>query len=203
MSLWQLEETVGEETMYRIMRTYHHRYRFTHPTSQHFINTVNEVTGRDMNWFFQNTWFSSNLFDYAVSEITNRRIPAPAGLFSANGVTSETPEQTGPTYECTVVVTRKGEAVAPVDVLVVFENDEEKKETWDGEDRWKKFVYKTDSPIRHAIVDPDLKLVMDVDYVNNSRVSRPPGFRSLAARKIGIRALFWVQSFLEIETFWH
>lgn len=203
MSLLQLERTVGEESMYRIMRTYHHRYRFKHPTSQDFINTVNEVTGRDMNWFFQNTWFSSNLFDYAISEITNRRIPAPSGIFSTNGTPMETPEQTGPTYESSVAVMRKGEALSPVDVLVVFENGEEKKEVWDGQDRWKKFVYKTDSPVRHAVADPDLKLVMDVDYVNNSKVSRPAGFRSLAARKIGIRALFWVQSSLEIEAFWH
>jgi len=203
MSLWQLENTVGEETMYRIMRTYHPRYRFKHPASQDFINTVNEVTGGDMNWFFQNTWFSSNLFDYAVSQIINRNIAAPAGVFSANGVPAEKPEEPDPSYECTVVVTRKGEAVAPVDVLIVFENGDQKKENWDGQDRWKRFVYRSDSPIRHAIVDPELKLVMDVDYLNNSRVSRPPGFRSLAARKIGIRSLFWVQNFLEIETFWH
>ncbi len=203
MSLWQLENTVGEETMYRIMRTYHHRYRFKHPTSQDFINTVNEVTGRDMNWFFQNTWFSSNVFDYAVSEVTNRRITVPAGIFSANGVPAAKPAEPDLLYECMVVVTRRGEAVAPVEVLVVFQNGDQKKEDWDGQDRWKRFVYRSDSPIRHAIVDPDLKLVMDVDYLNNSRVVRSPGFRSLAARKIGIRSLFWVQNFLEIETYWH
>ncbi|MEX2116763.1 MAG: M1 family metallopeptidase [Bacteroidota bacterium] len=203
MSLWQLENFVGEEMMYRIMRTYHHRYRFKHPTSQDFINTVNEVTGQNMNWFFQNTWFSSDLFDYAVSQITNRRLPSAVGIFSTNGNPAERPADPALPYECSVVVTRKGEAVAPVEVLVVFENGDKREEVWDGQDRWKKFVYQSDSPVRHAIVDPKLKLVMDIDYLNNSRVSRPPGFRSLAARKIGIRAMFWVQSSLEIETYWH
>jgi hypothetical protein len=203
MSLWQLENTVGEEMMYRIMRTYHHRYRFRHPTSQDFINTVNEVTGKNMNWFFQNTWFSSDLFDYAVSQIINRRLPSARGVFSMNGNSAEQPADPALPYECSVVVTRKGEAISPVEVLVEFANGDRKEEIWDGKDRWKKFVYQSDSPVRHAIVDPGMKLVMDIDFLNNSSVVRPPGFRSLAARKIGVRALFWVQNYLEMQSYWH
>ena len=203
MSLWQLEFTVGEETMYRIMRTYHHRFRFKHPTSQDFINVVNEVTGKDMGWFFQNTWFSSELFDYKVDTITTIRIPLPLGVFSNNG--NQGSEEEGPSrpYECTVVVVREGEAVSPVDVLVVFEDGEERWEVWDGQYRWKKYLYESDSPVEYAVVDPHKKIVMDINHANNSKVSRPSGFRSLAARKLATRWLFWVQSYLETQTFWH
>jgi hypothetical protein len=203
LSLWQLEFAVGEEMMYRIMRTYHHRYRFKHPTSQDFIAVVNEVTGKDMNHFFRNTWFSSDLFDYKVESIVNRMIPGPAGIFTNNGTAVDPPADSDPSYECTVVIKREGEAVAPVDVLVVFQNGEEKREHWNGEYRWTRFVYRTSSPVQYAVVDPDRKIVMDVNYTNNSKVSRPPRFRSLAARSLGTRWLFWVQNYLDVGTFWH
>jgi hypothetical protein len=203
MSLWQLEFTLGEDVMYKIMRIYHHRFRFKHPTSRDFMAVVNEVTGKDMTWFFQNTWFSSDLFDYTIDAIDNKRIPPPEGIFSKNGTPSERPEAPQHLYESTVVVKREGEAVSPVDVLVVFENGDKKTESWDGQYRWKKFTYETDSPVQYAIVDPERKIVMDVNYTNNSMVSRSPGFRSLAARKLATRWLFWVQQYLETQTFWH
>ena len=203
MSLWQLEYTVGEEAMYRIMRIYHHRFRFRHPTSQDFINVVNEVMGTDMTSFFRNTWFSSDVFDYKVDAIVNRRVPPPRGIFSDNGIPVSKPEDLAALYESEVVVMREGEAVSPVDVLVVFENGEEVREIWDGEYRWKKFVYRSESPVHYAVVDPDMKIVMDINYNNNSKVSRLPGFRSLAARKLATQWLFWIQSYLETQTFWH
>lgn len=203
MSLWQLEYTVGEEAMYRILRTYHHRYRFKHPTSQDFIAVVNEVTGNDMSWFFRNTWYSSDLFDYKIESIVNRRLPPPAGVFTNNGQPVDPPAPPDSAYECTVVVSREGEAISPVDVLVVFDNGEERREHWDGEYRWTQFVYRTNSPVRYAVVDPDMKIIMDVNYVNNSKVVRPSGFRSIAARALGIRWLFWVQNFMEVGSFWH
>lgn len=202
MSLWQLERTVGEDVMYRIMRTYHHRFRFRHPTSQDFMNVVNEVTGRDMGWFFRNTWFSQDLFDYKIESVVNRRIPQAAGIFSENGAPVD-PPAVDAAYESVVVVKREGEAIAPVDVLVTFENGEQRREHWDGEYRWTRFVYQTDVPVHSAVVDPDQTILMDIDYLNNSFVVRPPGFRSLAARALGVRWLFWVQNLLDMGSHWH
>ena len=203
MSLWQLEHYLGEDTMYRVMRTYHHRFRFKHPTSQDFINVVNEVSGKNMNWFFENTWFSSNLFDYSIDAIVNRRIPPPQGVFNNNGKAVATEDGTGFMYESTVVVKREGEALAPVDVLVTFQDGTQKREMWDGQYRWKMFVYNTDSPVESAVVDPDMKLNMDIDYTNNSKVVRPAGFESLAARKIASKWMFWMQNYLEFSSYWN
>ena len=202
LSLVTLERYLGEEMMYRVMRTYHHRYRFKHPTSQDFINTVNEVSGKNMNWLFENTWFSSNLFDYSIDQIINQRIPKPDGIFTMNGKPADTTTLL-PTkvFECSVVVKRLGEAVAPVDVLIVFKNGQQKHEQWDGQYRWKKFTYQSDSPVSYAIVDPDKKLAMDINYNNNSRVERESGYRSLAARKYASKWMFWVQNYFEFASF--
>jgi hypothetical protein len=202
LSLVTLERYLGEEMMYRVMRTYHHRYRFKHPTSQDFINTVNEVSGKNMNWLFENTWFSSNLFDYSIDRIINQRIPEPEGFFTMNGKPADSTRFL-PTkkFECSIVVKRLGEAVAPVDVLIVFKNGEQKHEQWDGQYRWKKFTYPSDSPVSYAIVDPDKKLAMDINYNNNSKVEREPGYRSLAARKYASKWMFWVQNYFEFAAF--
>ena len=202
LSLVMLERYLGEEMMYRVMRTYQFRYRFKHPTTQDFINTVNEVTGKNMNWFFENTWFSSNLYDYSIDRIVNQRIPKPAGVFNENGKPMDSTMTGAETkeYECDVIVKREGEAIAPVDVLVVFKNGEEKREQWDGQYRWKKFTYQSDSPVSYAIVDPDMKLALDIDYNNNSDVIRASGFRSLAARKYASKWMFWLQNLFEFVT---
>src|SRR5712692_810719 len=69
LTLRTLESYLGADTMARVMRTYHQRWRYRHPNTQDFINTVNEVAGRDMNWFFQQFFYGSNLADYAVTDI--------------------------------------------------------------------------------------------------------------------------------------
>lgn len=202
MSLVTLERYLGEETMYRVMRTYHYRYRFKHPTSEDFIKTVNEVSGKNMSWLFGNSWFSSDLFDYCIDRIDNRRIPAPEGYFTKNGKELNGTD-VGPSkiYECSVVVKRLEGGAAPVDVLIVFKNGEQKREVWDGQYRWKKFTYYSDSPVSYAIVDPDMKLAMDINYNNNSKVVRDPGYRSLAARKYAAKWMFWVQNYFEFASF--
>src|SRR3990172_5110713 len=50
--LHTLEGLVGEETLRRALQTYFQRYRFTHPTEEDFLKTVEEVSGRDLGWFF-------------------------------------------------------------------------------------------------------------------------------------------------------
>ena len=44
--LQTLEGLLGEETMLKVLRTYARRYRFAHPTTEDFLATVDEVTGR-------------------------------------------------------------------------------------------------------------------------------------------------------------
>jgi hypothetical protein len=202
LSLMMLERYLGEEYMYRIMRTYHFRYRFKHPTSQNFIDIVNTVSGRNMDWFFQNTWFSSDVFDYSVDRITNL-VPTSDGIFNINGGPDDTLQSISSStmFECEVVIKREGEAIAPVDVLVTFKNGNQIREQWDGQYRWKKFFYQSDSPIASALVDPDHKLVLDINWNNNSKVVRPSNFVSMASLKYASKFMFWMQNFIDLMSF--
>src|SRR4030095_601683 len=126
LSLQTLEGLVGEDTMTRILRTYARRYRFAHPTSEDFIATVNEVTGRDYRWYFDQTWFSADLCDYAV-EVKNDPVRALAGFAAAPGGTPgfvapapRAPRDKAGPVEAEVTVRRLGEVRMPVEVLVEF-----------------------------------------------------------------------------------
>ena len=203
LSLQTLEALVGEATMTRIMRTYARRFRFAHPTSADFIATVNEVTGRDWGAYFQQTWYSSDLLDYAIS-VRNQPSPRLEGFQDA---ASGPPERTrggaaeeddaGP-RDAEVTVERRGGVRLPVEIRVWFADGSQRDEAWDGQYRWTRLRYPGRRVVR-AHVDPERKLALDVDPGNNSWVEEK-GEAPRAAAKWGARFLFWLQNLMELHT---
>jgi hypothetical protein len=200
VTLRTLESYLGEGVMLRAMRTYQLRFRYRHPIPQDFFDTVNEVSGRDMNWFFDQFFRGSNLADYAVTQISNVPLEGKIGIYDEGGkkvpysqkaaeeAFEKSPEKK---YRSTVVVRRLGEAMAPVDVLVHFENGETVREEWDGRYRWTKFVYERTSKVASAEVDPERKLALEANFTNNSRTTEPD---NRAAAKWYVRWLFWLEN---------
>ncbi len=79
-----LENFIGKEAMLRVMRAFHTRFRFRHPTTRDFIATASEVSGRDLNWFFDELFFGTREWDYAVDPVTSPRDqPPPAASSTA------------------------------------------------------------------------------------------------------------------------
>ena len=118
---------------------------------------------------------SSNIFDYGVQDLRG-------------GGSTDGQQRT------TVVVRRLGEAMFPVDVVTTFADGERVVEHWDGVDRWKEFVYERPSRAVSAEVDPDRVLLLDVNWTNNSRTTRPQGPR--AATKWSLKWMVWLQDCL-------
>ncbi|HLW79921.1 MAG TPA: M1 family metallopeptidase, partial [Terriglobia bacterium] len=207
LTLRTLESYLGEDVMARAMRTYQQRWRYRHPSTQDFINVVNEVSGRDMNWFFQQFFYGSNQVDYAVTGVTSDPIEGRVGLYDESGkktlYTLESAAQAfdqsqEKRYHSTVTVQRLGEAVAPVDVAVRFENGETAHEQWDGQYRWIKFAYDKPSRVKWAEVDPEQKLTLDANFTNNSFTARED---NRGAAKWYVRWIFWVENLLFTATF--
>jgi hypothetical protein len=203
LSLQTLEGLVGDETMTRILRTYARRHRFAHPTSEDFIAAVNEVTGGDWRAFFDETWFSSDLCDYAVT-VRNERAAKLEGFRDGAGGPPErvapppagAPDE-GP-WDSEVTVERRGEVRLPVEVRVFFEDGSQQDEVWDGEYRWTRLRFPGKKVVR-AYVDPERKIALDVDPANNSWVEEK-GEARRAAAKWSARFLFWLQNLLELHT---
>jgi hypothetical protein len=176
-SLWlhTLERHLGWPVLRRILSTYFGRWQFRHPTPADFFAIVNEVSGQDMTWFFDQVHRSSNVFDYGVQELSSER--------SANG-----------TYRATVVARRFGEATFPVDVVTTFADGAQVKERWDGVDRRATYVYHRPSPPVSTEVDPLRVLLLDVNYTNNSRTLEPR--REEASLKWSLKWMAWMQELM-------
>ena len=199
--LQTLEGLLGEETMLRVLRTYARRFRFAHPTTADFVATVNEVTGQDWQWFFDETFFSSDLCDYAV-EVRNEKARQPTGWFEddAGRMTWRAPDAAGSSAatDARVTVERRGGVRLPVEVEVDFEGGRRITERWDGKERWKRFDYPGAKVVR-AVVDPGRRIAIDVRPANNEWIEDEEPARRAAARWAG-RFLLWLQTFLELQT---
>ncbi len=195
-ALWlhTLERMVGWETLQRIMSTFFNRYAFQHPQPRDFFAVANEVSRRDLAWFFDQVHRSSSSFDYAIDVLQSERASDRGYFGSAGGQAFSSNERAGDAYRTTVVVRRKGDGIFPVDVRVVFENQQDVRWQWDGRDRWKKF--EVDRPVRAvtAQVDPERVLLLDVNYTNNSRSLEPEA--RPAARRWSLAWLLWLQDHL-------
>ncbi len=207
LTLRTLESYLGEAAMARVMRTYHQRFRYRHPAPRDFFETVNEVSGRDMNWFFQQFFHSSNVVDYAVADIRNDPIEDKIGIYDEDGKkvpylgkpAGGAPEKSaGNRFRSTVLVRRLGEATAPVDVVIKFDDGETVREHWDGKYRWIKFFYERASKVSSAEVDPARKLVLDANFTNNSRIREVDNH---AAAKWYVRWIFWLENLFFAASF--
>jgi peptidase M1-like protein len=194
-ALWldTLERMLGWETMQRVMSTYFSRWAFRHPKPADFFAVANEVSGRDLTWFFDQVYRSSNAFDYGVQAFTSEPSGARGYVGDGNDRRFTETDSRGP-FHTTVVVRRYGEAIFPVDVRLVFENREETRWRWDGQGRWKAF--EIDKPVRAASVevDPDHVLLLDANRTNNSATLHPRAPE--AARKWSLAWLVWLQDHL-------
>ncbi|MCG8556750.1 MAG: M1 family metallopeptidase [Proteobacteria bacterium] len=206
-ALWlsTLERYLGWKTLQRILSTFFERYRFKHPRPRDFFAVANEVSGRDLGWFFEQVYYGSDAFDYAVSYVSSTAI-RPRGWVGPDdelsyraGKPGAASGAAGVNYRTRVVVARKGGAVFPVNVLMVFDNGEKLLKKWDGKYRWVMFEETRPSKLDYAAVDPERVLLLDVNYRNNSRllVSRA----GLPATKWASKWLLWLQDFLLVFSY--
>lgn len=194
-ALWlhTLERYLGWPTLQKVLATYFERWKFRHPTPRDFFVIVNEVSGRDMTWFFDQVYRSSNAFDYGVERLSSWP-EALDGFVETNGRLTYAPHNDGGGVHTELIVRRYGEAVFPVEVLIVFDNGEQVRERWDGRDRWRRFVYERAARARYAQVDPDRVLLLDVDYTNNSRSLQAR--TESAAWKWSLQWLAWLEDLM-------
>lgn len=179
--LYTLMGLVGEETINDIFREYYIRWAFRHPSGKDFIAVVNDVVrqnhgdrfGPDMNWFFDQTLFGTGICDYKVSDISNRRHRKPVGKTVMVDTVSTDRTGTDSLYTSVASLERIGEIMLPVDVLVRFDNGDEILEKWEGKARYIDFTYTGYRKIEWVKIDPEFRITMDVNYINNSMTVKP------------------------------
>ncbi len=192
MMLATLENLLGTETFLNVMQTFASRYSYKHPTTQDFIDVVNEIAPEPMNWFFEKILYGAADIDLMVQDISSKPISPVNGLDEQGKLYSNTKAGSG--YESRIVLKRNGDLAIPAEIAVSFENGEIVHETWDAKDAVTVLNYNVDSPVYKVEIDPEHKIVLDTDTSNNVRYRERNSF---AAMKWGARWLFWLQHLLE------
>lgn len=182
--LLTLQGIIGEETIDEVFRTFYNEWGFKHPRAEDFIEVTNRVVtnmhgdkyGKDMNWFFDQTLDGTGICDYKVAGLINSKIRSFRGMRKSDtaGIVLVKDDTEGDTiYRSVVRLERLGEVKLPVELLVHFEGGKEITEYWDGKARYMDFEYESPDRILWAMIDPEYKITMDVNYINNSVTYEP------------------------------
>jgi hypothetical protein len=65
-----LKDMLGDDAFRKALHGFMDRWHGKHPIPWDFFNTVNDITGRNLNWFWNSWYFSNNYIDFAVSAVT-------------------------------------------------------------------------------------------------------------------------------------
>ena len=202
--LLTLDRLIGRPTMDEILKTFYERWKFKHPCGQDFIDIVNEIVrknhgtqfGDSMDWFFDQVLYSSDVCDYKLARIQNTKITPPEGIHEVGGnkMTYKSIEYENIIYESKVIIHRLGEVFMPVEVLIHFDNGEEILEKWDGKSRTKEFAYERPEKIVRAQIDPEKKIMIDINFHNNSLTTKP---KRAVVWKYALKFLFQLQNAMQ------
>jgi hypothetical protein len=175
--LLTLEGIIGEDTMQKAMHVYFMKYRFTHPTKEDFLKTIEEVSGKNLRWYFNQAIYGSQVMDYKVLKIESY----PVNWYEEKKSSFQKPDK-NTVYRSFVWLQRKEDFVMPVDVEIKFDNGEKVRDHWDGESRWIKFgPYEKKAKVTSAEIDPNHTIQIDRNDFNNSDRDEP---HPRAARKL-------------------
>ena len=169
-----LKGILGQETFARVMQTYATRFRFKHPRTEDFVAVAQEVSGQDLKWFFDQAVYGNGILDVAVESVNTRR--------------------EGDKYQSQVVLSRKGEVKFPVEVLVAFGDGTTRRQMWDGQAVSQTLTFDTPTPLAYAALDPDKKLAMEVNTIDNGLTVQSQVAPLL---RFASRWLFWIQAILD------
>lgn len=144
--LKMLRDEVGNENFFKIINEYLKRFKFSSATSYDFISICNEITQRNLNWFF-NQWLFSEI-DKPIYEVIHNS------------------EENENDYFCSVIIKQ----IQPklifknhLKLKVILQNNSEK--IFDVENEGEQIIsFKSKSRIKEVILDPENKILKKVIY---------------------------------------
>ena len=182
--LLTLQGIIGEEVIDEIFKVYYKEWAFKHPAAKDFIEITNRVVkkrhgdkfGESMHWFFDQTLYGTGICDYKLAGISNYKERSFRGMVktdTAGMVLRKDDIARDSLFTSIVKVERIGEVQLPVEILIHFEDGSKVSEYWHGKGRYINYEYSRPSRIIQAEIDPEYKIPMDVNYINNSYTIKP------------------------------
>lgn len=143
-----LADIIGEETLHTALRQYSERWHLKHPQALDFFNTVEDVAGRDLDWFWQPWWYETAVLDQAVVGV------AGSG-----------------TDEVAITIEDQGGAPMPIDLVVTTADGETQRvrvpvDVWLAGAKRHTETVPVSAAVQRVAIDPDASFP-DVDRSDN------------------------------------
>ena len=171
-----LERYFGEDVWMEVMRTFFDRWKFKHPKTQDFIDVVHEVTGSDMNEFFDQFLTTNLHVDFIIHEIKIRK-----------GWKTEDKDK----WYSAVIIRKDGHLIFPVEIEFGFADGTKIKREWDSREAANGIKYEftgTDSELLSVVIDPRNIIEFEIYKTNNSWTKKcsPAGARKWALKFLSL-----------------
>ena len=199
-AMHDLEERLGKPVMEKAFREYYRRWHFRHPSVADLRATLIDVSGdaKNVGEIFDQYVYGTAFIDDRVASIDNGEATPQAGVFDKNGKRSEVDAEElekqldkqrddwqrahkdaksdeGPfPWRGTVTVVREGSPV-PQLLRVTFADGSHEDVRWDDGRRWARFVFEKPSKVVSAELDPEQKILLDANKLNDSRTIKSNG----------------------------
>jgi len=141
-----LRALLGEATFMRAYREYGRRWLNKHPTPYDLWNTFENVTGRDLDWFWRTWWFETWTLDHAIAGVRS----------TAAGVEIDVEDRGQAFMPARLVVTRADGSVERTEVPV---------EVWLGGARRHTVRVRGSPAVTRVEIDPERRFA----YVSRDR----------------------------------
>ena len=141
-----VKDLLGDDQFKKCLHGFMDRWHGKHPIPWDLFNTFNNIAGKDLNWFWNNWFFSTYYIDLSVKEVTKSK------------------------SSYNVVIDNIGGMAAPVNIVVTYadgstENFHQTPAIWQANQRQAKVTLTTKKEIKSLKLDGNIW--MDADESNN------------------------------------
>jgi hypothetical protein len=202
-AMHDLEERLGKEVTERAFHEYYKRWRFRHPSAADLRATLIDVSGnaKAVNEIFDQYVYGTARIDDRVASIDTVEVLPQTGSVLKDGKrtefnSSELDKQidkqredwakvhpkakpgSGPfPWSSTVTVSRDG-AQVPQLLRVTFADGSSEDVKWNDDRRWARFDFTRPSKVVSATLDPEQKIYLDANKLNDSLTTKADGTAS-------------------------
>jgi len=193
-AMHDLEERIGEEVTERAFRQYYATWHFRHPGMGDLQATLADVSGKPevVAQVFDRYVYGTERIDDSVSDIVSEEVLPLAGTHIKDGrreeLTADANDEaiqkqrdawdkahphagpgTGPFPWKTIVTVQRDASPVPQILKVTFADGTSETVRWNDDRRWARFVFVKPVKGASAELDPERKIYLDSDKLNDSR----------------------------------
>ncbi len=184
----------GKERVDRALGRYAREQRFLHPEPRELLSTIEREVGSDAAAFAQRALFERGHVDYLVRSVDFARAAQPAGTFDDDaGHHDVEPKPEGESYDwqSRIVVVRRGSLELEVEVDLIDDEGKAERRSWDGHGAFTAFEHRGPRPIVAAVVDPERRIWIDDNLINNALSGETPGVERVRERSTYLAELLF------------